>query len=153
MAKSLFFDVEDVRMCWPEIKPLAVLHREEVRGNEDESEPQQEFYDRLTEEGRLVFFTVRDGESKELVGYAAMIFADDNQRKGETFASQDAIFIRKSHRYGFAGLDFLRYIERECKSRGVKRIYQSVTPSVRFEPLLRRLGYTESTIIYAKKLE
>lgn len=147
---QLIYSIEDIRKTWPELAGLTTLHRIEVRGDEDESAPNQEFYNNMTADGRLLFFTVRESETKRLVGYATIILSTDNQREGDYCAHQDAVFINKPYRRGFAGVRLFKYIERECAARGVNRIYQSVTPANDFSPILERIGYTESTKIYAK---
>lgn len=146
------FQVEDVRNCWGELPRLIEAHRKELRGDEDESYPDQEWYNGLYEDGRLVFYSVRLEQTNELVGYSTVVLANDNQREGYKNAHQDALFIEKKYRIGSTGAYFLRYIERDCCNRGAIRIFQSVTPSKDFSKLLLRGGYKLATTIYAKIL-
>lgn len=152
MRKSMLFDVEDISKTWDELDDLIRAHRIEVRGDSDFTVPDCDRYNTLSREGRLLFFTVRDSSTLELVGYSTMVISSDIQKLGETNANQDSIYIRNSHRIGFAGGHFFQYIERECAFRGIKTIYQSTTPSRDFGTLLQRLGYTECTKIFSKQL-
>ena len=153
MNKSLIFNVKTEVDAWNELRDLIELHRLELRGDEAPSEPRRDWYDGMANDGRLLFFTARERSTEKLVGYATVLLTRDNQREGELNAHQDAIFILKSNRNGFAGCKFIRYIERQCSSRGVSRLFQSVTPANDFSVLLLRGGYTEDSTVYRKTLE
>lgn len=149
---NLIFTHETGGDCIEELKPLVEAHLEEVRGHGHGSKVNLEWYVAQEKAMRLVFYSARDQESGEMVGYAAVFYTLDQFRGIRIAANVDAVFLQQKHRKGLTGARFLSYIERHAKELGAHCIYQSTTPGNDFGPVLNYLGYDLATITYAKSL-
>ena len=149
--RNLEFKEETVADCWDEFPELGRLHREEVRGADDDSWPSQDWYIARNEDEDLKLFTARS--NGVLVGYCVMMMGGDVKRSEELCATQDVLFLHADHRAGLAGVRFIKYVENQMAEAGVGWLYQSATPGNNFGKILERIGYSQSTITYAKNLQ
>lgn len=142
------FQQEDTSV-YEEMKPLTVLHYEEIAHYKDiPLEPDLEMYHRIEEQGCLRLYTVR--EEGELIGYSIFFLKENPHYKSSLQANQDIVFIRKDKRG--QGREFLAWCDDQLKSDGVDVVYHHVKAAHNFGPLLERQGYNLVDLIYGKRL-
>ena len=101
----------------------------------------------FTSEGLAAY----DGD--EVVGYAVSIIAPSHLHYADLcYVSNDALFVKKSHRGGSTGLRLMRETERIAKERGAKLVLWHAKEGTRLDALLTRLGYGVQDIIFSKEL-
>ena len=144
----LKFQREDTSI-YEEMKPLTVLHYEEIAHYQDiPLEPDIAMYKAIEEQGMLRLYTVRDEE--ELIGYSIFFIKENCHYKSSVQASQDIVFIRKDKRG--QGREFLAWCDSQLKQDGVEVVYHHVKAAHNFGPLLVRQGYELVDYIYGKRL-
>lgn len=146
----MIYQRESVKDCYEESLPLLKEHWAEVDNLGSPIDPDIETYLTVEEAGFIRVYTVRDNDSKKLLGYAIYFVRRANHFKNELHAVQDMIFIRKESR-GLNG-DFIRWCDQQLKAEGVNVVFNNVKVAHDFGPLLERLGYTHVEQSYARRL-
>lgn len=147
------FGTEPISRVFEDGDDLILQHFAEVRF----SIPEDHLvlaYDRLNQldrDGKLVTFTVR--ERGALVGYCVLIIGQSLHDSQERHAYQDALYLRPDMRRGSLGMDFIRWCDEQLASMGVDVVHQMVPAKGRdFGPVLTRIGYEQSEIVYTRRL-
>lgn len=102
--------------------------------------------------GRMLQFTVRHADTRQLVGNLRM-YVYPSRHSQTLSASEDTLFLLPEHRGGHLVLHLLRYMESCMRKLGVREINGNSKTLNRADVLLRRLGYTEVAIQFHKFLE
>ena len=89
-------------------------------------------------------------EPGQLVGYATFWIGPFPQREGIVGAWQDAVYLTPDARQGAAGIDFLRFCDEQLEQLGCHVVHHSVRDGRDFSGVLRRLGYVQAEVVYAK---
>lgn len=113
--------------------------------------PRRETYARMEAGGLMHSFGVFDG--KELVGFAAiLVFVLPHY--GKQIANVESLFLLKSHRRGFEGTRFLRYIEAWAAEKKCEGVLYNARAGTRLEKLLlsiKRYQRTNSVFLWSAK--
>ena len=142
---------ESLRALRGEAEPLLLAHWQELAHFKDiPLKPRWDAYERLSDAGQLLAFTVRDRGA--LVGYAAYLVTP-SMHYGILQAQQDVIYLDPEYRRGRIGLNLIRYSEGVLRSKGVELIYQHVKLAhPQLGRLLEHTGYTLMDQIWVKRL-
>lgn len=144
----LSFHSEYFVEAFNDIKWLLQFHFEEVPQFSGPLELDVSTYLQMEEDGIYKLYTVRcDGK---LVGYAGFVLYRNLHHASQVHASQDVLFIKKSHRGH--GSKFIRYCEQSLKAAGVHVILQHVPVTKDWSKILTRSGYKELETTYFKEL-
>lgn len=138
--KGFIFHVERLRDIVDEIHPLHVEHWLETEGYRHGLLCNPDYEAMLADErdGRLIQFTVRkDGE---LVGNCRMYVGKSRHTQLPT-STEDTLFLTEKARGGFTAMQFVRYIEANLRSLGVREISIDSKVSNKAHVLMKRLGY------------
>jgi GNAT superfamily N-acetyltransferase len=111
--------------------------------------PQRETYARMESYGLMHSFGMFDGV--ELVGFASiLVFVLPHY--GKQIANVESLFLRKSHRRGFAGTQFLRHIEAWAAEKKCAVVLYNARAGSRLEKLLfslKRYQRTNSVFLWS----
>ena len=128
----------------PVLEPLYRAHYSEIQDRLKEAgspvgpyNPQLTEYFAAMDRGTLLTFIVV--ESETVVGYCN-IWLHKDMHNGEEMASEDAIFVLKSHRNGVGKL-LVKFILGHLKSLGVKRVTISAVADLRVAKIWKRMGF------------
>lgn len=132
--------------------PLIREHWEEVAKNKDVMvlAPNMPVYRALEEAGCLLSVGAFDDEV--LIGYSVSIVTNHLHYAGLLYATNDVIFVGKTHRSGRAGLMLMRETERLAAERGVRLMLWHAKPDTALDSILPRMGYGVQDVIYSKRL-
>lgn len=114
-------------------------------------DPQRETYARMESAGLMHSFGVFDG--KELVGFAAiLVFVLPHY--GKQIANVESLFLRKSHRLGYAGIKLLRQIELWAEKKQCVGMLYNARAGSGLEALLSVLPrrYERTNSVYLRSL-
>lgn len=134
----------------PEIEKLIEEHWEEVALYKDDVplDPNWPAYAKLADTGILCAVTAR--AAGELVGYALFFVTPHLHYKSTMSATNDVLFLKKSHRKGAAGWVLIRAAEKVLRGMGAQRISWHVKVQHDFGVLLKRLGYDAEETMWGK---
>ncbi len=146
---------------WDEIEPLLQAHYHEIAHWRDIAlEPDHEAYTRLEANGGLRIYTARVGapaaDRGRLIGYLCCIVSRSLHYRSHLFATQDVLYVDKSHRGSRVGVDLIRYAHGELRIEGVSALMQHVKhrEDINIGPMLvRLLGYERVDDLYAIRLD
>jgi GNAT superfamily N-acetyltransferase len=145
---SIRFQKESWVRCWPEIKVTAQDHYAEV--GETEGAVNVEALSAQENSGKLVCFTVRDGE--KLVGYWWGQMFNSELLGGSLCAFNQALYVNQVFRGTGIGKMLNEFVEASLRQMGVVRVYVGSRSHKSIVPILTHLGYEESEVILEKKL-
>jgi GNAT superfamily N-acetyltransferase len=133
-----------------EMKPLLLNHWREIATWQDiPLSPNYAAYQAAEDRDVLRMFTVRnDGE---LIGYC-VFFIGNIHYTTHKHATQDILFILPDYRGKSAGYRLISYADGQLQAEGVDVIRQHVKLAHNFGPLLEKLGYRTTEVIYEKRL-
>lgn len=138
------FAQEDGVAAHAELLPLYTEHYAEMQarlkadGVEIEPfNPQTEVYFDYMRRGILLTFVVR--HEMQAVGYCNIYLVRD-MHNGTKIATEDAIFVTKTHRNG-VGRKLVKFILVDLKGRGVKRVHVTAMTDLRVAKIWERLGF------------
>lgn len=141
------FQRELVQDCFCELIPLLAEHGRELEYHRDLLlDPEFSKYELLENSGLLRTYTARDHENK-LIGYALFFFSTHLHFKKTIFATCDILYIQPKRR-GF-GLRFLMWCNDNLRRDGAKRIDYYVNENFDYSPILRRMGFARSALVYS----
>jgi hypothetical protein len=131
---------------------LLAEHYEELARNKEviKLAPNWEGYEGLERVGRLYTLSVWD--DGEMVGYSVFMFGTSLHYRETSYASNDVLFLKASHRAGITGVKLIRECERQLAKLGVKKIFWRVKYGTVMEKLLPRMGYEPEEHTLAKLL-
>lgn len=134
-----------------EIKVLLPLHYEELALNQDKVPlvPQYDIYLARERAGQLMMMTLR--EAGELVGYFIGFIAPGLHYSTCLTCTMDIFYVKKELRgSGLPGLKLFRAVEKECKRRGVQRMFMGSKVKADASALFERLGAEKVEVYYSK---
>jgi GNAT superfamily N-acetyltransferase len=147
------FSIEPFEDSYPEVEPLYREHYAEMKARLDgQGTPIPDYKPRLfdyvnsSRRGDLFTWVVRiDGEA---VGYCNIYLTND-MHNGQLIATEDAIFVTKSHRNG-VGRRLVKHILAELKKLGVKRVVVTPVTDLGVEKVWARMGFktVSSVMVY-----
>jgi len=100
--------------------------------------PRIDVYVQEWQAGRLLNYVVRTPDGVA-VGYSNVYLTND-MHNSDLVASEDTIFITKSHRNG-VGKRFVRFILDDLKARGVVRVNITAMTDLRVARIWQRMGF------------
>lgn len=141
---------ESIATVIDEIQPLLEAHWREIAQYPDiPLDPNFDQY-RLAETcGQLRIFTVRLEE--RLVGYAIYLLSPALHYSKSLQAKQDVLYLMPEHRTGRMGRRLIEFADEHLQRDRVQVVYQHMKPAHDFSPLLKRIGYELSEIIYSRR--
>lgn len=107
-------------------------------------------YQELEAAGILLCLVAYDGE--EIVGYSAGVLFNHPHHADVRMLSNDALFLRKSHRKGRNGVALIRATERAARQHGAAKVLWNAEPGTALEALLPVMGYRAMNTIFGKGL-
>lgn len=145
------FSRENVRDALNDMIPLMVNHWREIAPHKDILlEPDFKAYEALEDADTLRVYTARTDENI-LAGYAVFFVHGHLHHKQSKTAVQDLLYIDPWER-GF-GVGFMRWCDEELRAEGVQVVYHSVTGGMNFSPILEKIGYELSSLVYSRRLD
>lgn len=146
------FAFESIATVIDEIGPLLLAHWEEIAQYPDiPLNVDFDHYKRAEAYGQLRIFTAR--RERELAGYAIYLLAPAPHYSKSLQAKQDVIYLKPEYRKGGVGWKLIKFADEYLKLDQVQVVYQHVKPSHDFGPLLERIGYARSEMIYSRRLD
>lgn len=148
---SLTFAIERLTPIWPQIMALAHEHWKETEGyrHGQEFAPDALRYFQYNDAGFYVMFTARHEHA--LIGYAGMYFTPSMHTQ-KLLATEDTWFLLPAYRKGRNALEFYRFVEQECRARGVVEIGMTAKHGNGAGRILEYLGYREVSRQFSKHL-
>lgn len=130
---------------------LASEHWRETEGyrHGQQFAPDLARYLQYEEVGYYVMFTVR--HEGRMVGYAGLYFTPSMHTQ-ELICTEDTWFLLPEHRKGRNAIDFYKFLEAECRRRGVVEIGVTAKLTNGAGRILEYLGYREVSKQYSKPL-
>jgi len=113
-------------------------------------DPDWGIYKSLEKQGLLYVFTCRDDNI--LVGYFTALIVPNLHSKGSFKVMNDAIFLDKPYRKGFAGVRLIKFAEDCIKQDGHSTLLINTTELNPIDKLMDRLGYTKVVTSFEKEL-
>ena len=116
-------------------------------------------YNELEKLGVLRIFTVRESDTKKLIGYNSFFVSPNIHLKDCLDAVNDAIYIRKDSRKlknGFIASDLIKYSETELKKSDVNRVIYLVPCDKKekdWSKLISRIDYKDNSKMMIKELD
>lgn len=110
-------------------------------------DPDFSAYERLESAGKLRILTVRDGG--EMIGYIIFVIYNHPHHAGLLCGCEDAFYLSNAHRKGITGAKMIREGIRLLKADGVQRVFFTTDATKDCGPLLERLGFVKSNVIYS----
>jgi L-amino acid N-acyltransferase YncA len=149
------FQRETFAQAWPDVSALVAAHWREVAypdgfPSDDAPSVDVDAYLQAEKDGRFIVFTLRDGD--QFLGYAAFWLGPFPQRKGLIGAWQESIYIAPAFRASIEGARFVTDCDEALRGFGVSVVHHSVRAGRDFSPVLKRAGYVQAEIVYAKHL-
>ena len=147
----MIFAIERLEDCWDEMVALAERHWNEVQNvrlKEEGFNPKYERYKQQEDWGSFLQFTARkDGV---MVGYAGLYIVQ-SMHSQRLICTEDAWYLVPEERKGFAAIRFFKFMENECRKRGVWSVTLTVPDSSGAGKIHKFLGYeTVGTISYKR---
>jgi GNAT superfamily N-acetyltransferase len=152
VVRVLKYQQEFLQQVEGELSELLKRDWKEVQHNSDteELDIDWDFYKLLEERKALLIFTCRD-EGK-LVGYFSVFISPNLHSKGKVLLSNDAIFLDKPYRKGFAGIKLIKFAEECLRQDGYDNLQITTTELNPIDSLMLRLGYTKISTSFRKDL-
>lgn len=135
---------------WKDSEELLELHWEELANNRDKIKlnPDKERYYVMEDLGKLKVFTVRD--SGDLVGYFLVVVDTGLHYKDHLFATNDVIFLHKSHRGSSVGKKLIEFAQDCLEEDGVSVLTINTKVHQPFDGLMEHMGFNLSERVYSK---
>lgn len=148
----LKYQQEFLESCIPDVSDLADRDWLEVQHNAKSVKLDLDWdtYRLLEEQGSLYIFTCRDEEV--LVGYFTALVVPNLHSKGQFRVMNDAIFLDKPYRKGFAGVRLIKFAESCIKQDGYSTLMINTTEHNPIDKLMDRLGYAKVVTSFEKEL-
>lgn len=134
----------------PELAILFPKHWEELALNRDKVplDPQYEIYFEREKRGEVLLVTLR--EEGEIAGYFIGFIAPGLHYKTCLTCIMDIFYVSPEHRNKRGGIMLFRAVEKECKRRGVQRIFAGSKDHKPAGRLFMALGYKQVETYFSK---
>lgn len=146
----IVFQIEPLAVIWDDLIQLAKMHWSETETTEIPLNPDKERYLHYNEIGYLRMYTARNDRAK-LIGHAG-IYLNESMHTQIRIATEDTWFIHKDYRKGSNALRFLRFVEKDLQSLGVKEIYMTAKLTNKSGRIMEARGYEHVANEYRKVL-
>lgn len=148
---NLIFAIEPLTKCWNELMELHAAHWKETEGyrHNQPFAPSFDRYNQYDKAGWFLMFTARDGG--KLVGNAGM-YITPSMHTQQIIATEDTWFLLPEYRKGRNAVDFYKFVEEECRQRGVVEICMTTKKTNSAQRILEYLGYELVSYQYSKHL-
>jgi hypothetical protein len=148
---KLVFALEPVETSWKEMIELASQHWCETEGyrHNQPFAPSYERYKQYADIGCFFQFTARD--EGRMIGYSG-IYIVPSMHTQMTIATEDTWFLLPEYRKGRNAIEFYKFVEAECRSRGVVEIGMTAKLTNSAGRVLEYLGYEFTSKQYSKHL-
>jgi len=146
------FSVETYDQIISDLKPMLKDHWQELAVHKDiVLDPDFVFYENAHKAGLIQILTAR--LNGELIGYAVFVVRIHPHYKNNSWASNDLIWLHPDWRNLGFGREFIGFIDREFKRRGVDVIHiNEKTSSPALGMLLKSVGYVAVEVGYEKRI-
>lgn len=147
----MIFAIEKIRDCWDEVSALGQQHWLETQQyrHSQPFKPMLERYAQYEDFGGYLQFTARvDGV---LVGYGGLYIVPSMHTQ-ELICQEDTWYLMPEHRKGFSAIKFFRFMEDECRKRGVKEVMLTAPATTRAGVIHKFLKYEKVADVYSKHL-
>jgi GNAT superfamily N-acetyltransferase len=149
------FGIETYEEFVKDARDMMPRHWEEVGASRGKIrfDPDYDFYKKASDNGMVVFYTAREWESHELVGYAIYFVNKNPHAKTVKWAASDAIVVRSDARNKGIGRGLIEKATNDLTRRGCG-IMQTMTKINHPElgKLLESEGHKAEDITYTKLL-
>lgn len=145
------FAIEKLKDCWDEVVELAGKHWLETQEyrHAQPFNPSFERYNQYEEMGCYLQFTARD--EGRLVGYGGLYIVPSMHTQ-ELICTEDTWYLLPEARKGFDAIKFFRFMEDECRKRGVKEVSLTAPATTRAGVIHKFLKYQKVAEVYSKHL-
>lgn len=135
--------VEPWRSFIEEARSLLPIHYEELALNKDKVPlmPMYEIYDQRDDNGEVLVVTAR--EDAKLIGYFIGFIAPGLHYRTCLTCTMDIFYVLPEHRGANCGIEIFKVMEKECKRRGVQRLFVGSKLHKDISFLYQKLGYSE----------
>ena len=151
MGEPIEIKEELLADCFDEMKPLFMLHWEEIAIHKEKISlnPDYDQYLQMEADGSVVAFIVR--KAGVIVGYSIFFLAPHPHYKDNIYANNDIIYIAEEHRRGGMAVSLLQFSEQALReNRGVSVIMVSMKVAYPFDDLMIYLDYGLIERTYSK---
>lgn len=144
------FGPEPLATAWPE---LMVLHRAhwletEAFRHGQPFDPRLERYEAYERAGWFTLYVARDGA--RMIGNLG-IYILPSMHTQQLIATEDTLYLIPEYRTGWPVINFIRYVEGECRKRGAVQM-STTAKNDRVGKLMKHLGYVCTDMVYSKLL-
>lgn len=131
------------------LKPLLPIHYQELALNQDKVplSPQFDKYISAEHSGELLFIGLRN--AGELIGYFIGFVAPGLHYSTCLTCQMDIFYVHPDHRGSGAGFQLFKFVEDQCKKRGVQRLFVGSKLHKDASWLFERLGYSPVETYYS----
>ncbi len=153
VTRPLVIQEERIETFYRDALPLFQEHYAEMAPHKDIAlDINIEAYQRAQQFGGLRIFSARN--AGKLVGYAIFIVAPNSHYKTSQQAKQDILYVEKSMRGSWIGMQIVNYADRALAAAGVQVCYydQKVAHPA-LGAILRRAGYDHIENVWGKRLD
>lgn len=131
------------------LKPLLPIHYKELALNQDKVplSPQFDKYVATEKQGGLIFVTLRS--AGQMVGYFIGFIAPGLHYSTCLTCQMDIFYVLPEHRGSGAGFQLFKFVEKQLKQRGVRRMFVGSKMHKDASWLFEKLGYTPVETYYS----
>lgn len=142
--------VEPFLQFLEEVKSILPRHYEELALDKDiiPLDPMYELYVQRANLDQAISVTLR--ETGKLIGYFVGFVAPGLHYRTCLTLTMDIFYVLPEHRGSGAGYLLFKEVERECKRRGIQRMFVGSKLHKDASFLFEKLGYTEVEKYYSK---
>lgn len=153
MSNNITYQIETLDNILEEMKPILLLHWEEVALYKDKIplDPDYDEYLHLNEIGMLRVATARDGD--KMVGYFLSMISPHLHYQQDVYAVNDILYLDESYRGGDIALGMFKFAEQDLKEQGVSVLIISMKTAKPFDSLCEALGHTCVERTYSKYIK
>jgi GNAT superfamily N-acetyltransferase len=149
MSALITFHVERWSQYYPDCLDLWAEHYDEIAADKvrQAMSPDVKFYEVCDNAGVLSILTAR--HKGKMIGYFISVLRRHTHY--DTYcAFEDAYFMSREYRKGFAGVRLIKEAEKVLKRRGVQKIFVMTKGFKNLGAIFERLGYGLTDLTYAK---
>lgn len=144
------YQVEKWKDALPEMEPILIKHWREIALGHDKVplDIARDRYQALCDSGILHVVTARD--DGVMIGYHVALITPHLHYNSTIHGMTDVYFILPEYRKGFVGIKLFKFVEKDMKERGVKKIFTGTKKHLDMGRVLEHLGYTATETTYTK---
>lgn len=142
--------IESFTELQPQLKELFPAHWKELALNQDKVplDPMYEVYFERDRRGEVLLVTLR--ERGEIAGYFIGFINPGLHYRTCLTCIMDIFYVKPEHRNKMGGVRLFKAVEKECKRRGVQRIYAGSKLHKDSSRLFEALGYNRVETYFSK---